>query len=177
MNTNAITALINGDIIAYPTESTWGLGVDATNEEAVYQLNVVKGRPKTKSFIVLVNRIDMVHDWIAWDEMPSEININAGWPGPLTKLVPVSKNCPQWLSLHKKIAIRISAHPEVKDLLAIFNKPLISTSANLSGSPILKNPDEIRAHFGDRVKSIVEGTPGGGCPTAIIDVISGTKIR
>ena len=60
MNTNAITALINGDIIAYPTESTWGLGVDATNEEAVYQLNVVKGRPKTKSFIVLVNRIDMV---------------------------------------------------------------------------------------------------------------------
>ena len=177
MKTNAIDALINGDIIAYPTESTWGLGVDATNAEAVYQLNIAKGRPKTKSFIILVNHIDMVHDWIAWNEIPSEVNINAGWPGPLTKLVPASKHCPQWLSLHKKIAIRISAHPEVKSLFAIYNRPLISTSANPSGAPTLKNSDEIRAHFGDKVKSIIEGTPGGACPTTIIDVISNKKIR
>lgn len=172
-----ITTLAQGKIIAYPTESVWGLGVDAMNQNAVEHLNLVKGRPCGKSFIVLVPEISCIDSWIAWDQIPRSTKVMDGWPGPITKLLPIGSGCPLWLGLRGKIAIRISAHPEVQEILSAFKKPLISTSANISGQPPLSGIVDIKKAFDSRVDYIVDGKPGGMSPTQIIDIMSGMRIR
>ena len=174
---SALNALANGKIIAYPTESTWGLGVDATNQQAVYQLNQLKQRPGNKSFIVLTHSLDTLTTWINWSKIPNTMNIMENWPGPITKLVPTSEACPEWLSYHGTIAIRISAHATASALCQAYNKPIISTSANTSGKPPLDSSATIKAHFGPKLAYCVPGSPGGLAPTRIIDLISGKIIR
>ena len=172
-----LSAFQEGQIIAYPTESTWGLGVDASNKKAVHLLHALKKRPETKSFIILIDQISMINDWIEWKKIPKSIDILEKWPGPLTKIIPASADCPSWLVMNEKIAIRISKHPTVNHILKICKKPLISTSANISRSPVLKSIDEIQACFGNHIKHIEKGTIGGQAPTTIIDIVTGRKIR
>ena len=177
MNTieKATIALHAGEVIAYPTESTWGLGVDANNQNAVAKLNQLKQRPNSKAFIVLVHNINIIKHWLILT--PARPRTNAGWPGPITKLFPTTANCPSWLSLDNRIAVRISAHPTTTALCEHFCGPIISTSANRSGQPVLTSAEAIRANFQHHIHSIVDGTPGHRPPTTIICLSSGQKIR
>ena len=179
MNTieKATIALHAGEVIAYPTESTWGLGVDANNQNAVAKLNQLKQRPNSKAFIVLVHNINIIKDWLDFDALPKTLDTNAGWPGPITKLFPTTPNCPSWLSLDNRIAVRISAHPTTTALCEHFCGPIISTSANRSGQPVLTSAEAIRANFQSHIHTIVDGTPGHRPPTTIICLSSGQKIR
>ena len=174
---SATRSLLQGKIIAYPTESTWGLGVDARNELAVEALNKLKERPKNKSFIILIDKLEHIQAWIDWSKMPISIDPMQDWPGPITKVFPVSSACPEWLSYDKTVAIRISAYTITQELCAHFGRPLISTSANLSGSGPLRTQQEIMDHFGSAIDYCVEGEPGGIPPTPIINLLTGKKIR
>jgi L-threonylcarbamoyladenylate synthase len=173
----AIHALTHGQIIAYPTESTWGLGVDPYQAHAVKQLNHIKKRPDNKSFIILISAIERVEKWIDQSQLPADIDLAQGWPGPLTKVVPASKHCPKWLTYNNKVALRISAHPVTQQLCQAYAKPIISTSANQSGMPPLDCIEAIQATFGTAVASYIPGSPGGQPPTTIIDIQSGKRIR
>ena len=172
-----LLALTAEKIIAYPTESTWGLGVDATSEKAVSTLNKLKNRPSSKSFIVLVESLDTIHTWIDWHNLPKDIDLNENWPGPITKLLPTSSQCPTWLSHNGLIALRISAHPITQQLCHAWQKPLISTSANVSGQDVLLTQEAIQKCFGNKINCYLDGKPGGLPPTRIVNIMTNEILR
>ena len=173
----ATESLAKGKIIAYPTESVWGLGVDATNQQAVNQLNQLKKRPGNKSFIILVDTLALVSTWIDWTKLPQDIDSMHGWPGPITKCFPINSTCPDWLGHRGTIAIRISAHPITMALCQAYAKPIISTSANQSGCTPMTTKEAIQSFFGHEIDHYVAGQPGGLAPTKIIDLQSGKTLR
>ena len=172
-----VTDLNQGNIIAYPTESTWGLGVDACNPTSVKKLQQLKNRSTHQSFIVLIPNIHLVKDWIDWQTCPHNIDPNSQWPGPITKVFPVTPHCPEWLQFKGTIALRISAHPVTQALCQAFGRPLISTSANRSGEAPLTSPEEISDCFPNDIASIVPGQPGGSPPTRIVCLLTNQILR
>lgn len=131
----ALAVLKAGGVILYPTDTIWGIGCDASNEEAVQKVIALKNRPAEKSFIVLLedlNKIVLhVRDVpeVAW-------NIVEYAEKPLTVIYPEGqKVAPSVLNADKSIAIRVTKDPFCKQLIRKLNKPLLSTSANISGAP------------------------------------------
>ncbi len=172
----AKTIIENGGIIAYPTETTWGLGCDAMNENALAQLNVVKQRSANKGFIVLI------HNYKQLSTLSSPLNnnqrqtIETKWPGPHTFIFPALPTLPKLLSgTNKGIAIRMSSHSVAHALCE--NSPITSTSANVSNQPTITNVDELLIVFGSLIDGIIDKPPGYQSPSSITDIISGKRYR
>jgi len=164
--------LEDGGVIGYPTETVYGLGADAYNQEALEKLFTIKGRERDKPVSVLVASTKMLEEvasqipWVA-------LNLIRGhWPGALTIIFEASKRCSPVLTGDSgKIGVRISPHPIAQQLVEALKRPITSTSANLSGMPSLADPDEVYRVFRGRIDLIVDGgkTAGEGEST-IIDV-------
>lgn len=130
---NCIAVLKKGGTILYPTDTIWGIGCDATNEKAVNKIYKLKKRPETKSLIILLddakklqNYIKKVPD-IAWDLLDSVDT-------PITIIYPNAKNLPKnVVGEDHSIAIRVVKNEFCKRLISLFGKPIISSSANVSG--------------------------------------------
>ena len=103
----------------------------------------------------------------------------ATWPGPVTWLWPAKSAVSSWLrGEHATIAIRVTAHPQAAQLCRAFGGALVSTSANVSGSPPARNADQVRAQFEDQLDYVLEGEVGGlAQPSQIRDVVSGRILR
>jgi L-threonylcarbamoyladenylate synthase len=130
-----IEVLTNGETILYPTDTVWGIGCDALNENAVEKVFALKKRPKEKGFIVLLAEPKDVLQYIAAPH-PDIIDILAGFDRPTTVVFEGPLGFPEnLLNNDGSLAIRIPDEPFCKALLKRFRKPLVSTSANLSGEP------------------------------------------
>jgi L-threonylcarbamoyladenylate synthase len=145
-----IEILRNGGIILYPTDTIWGIGCDATNKEAVEKIYQLKKRADAKSMIILVHDLSMIYNYV--HEVPDialqliEVNDQ-----PMTLIYPNAINLAEnTVNSDGTIAIRITSDPFCKELIKRFKKPLISTSANISGQ---KSPDNFRSI----AKPIIEG--------------------
>ena len=172
----ACIALAQGKIIAYPTESVYGLGCDATNEAAVITLQKLKQRRPQQGFIILVSSLQQAIDYTIHSQHHNLNAVATNWPGPYTYVVTASESCPTWLQQQGKIALRISAHPVCQQLTAHFAKGIISTSANLTGQTPLNSPKQIQQQFAE-VAYIINAKPGGLAPTSIIDITTATVLR
>jgi len=125
--------LLQGKILLYPTDTVWGIGCDATNEEAVKKIYVLKQRQESKSMIILLDGTDRLPLYvakiplIAWDLISHTYR-------PTTYIYPTAQNLPNQL-IHPDgtIAIRITTNPFCKKLIKALGRPLVSTSANVSG--------------------------------------------
>lgn len=176
-----ITSLHAGEVIAYPTEAVYGLGCDPDNQDAVNKILAIKQRPVSKGLILIAAHYQQVLPYI--DETPlSQQNIdeiNARWPGPFTFVMPAKSTTPKWLTGDfDTIAVRVTAHPVVQQLCLAFGKPLVSTSANLSGQPAICDRTILQSQLGDKVSYIVEGEVNPNLqPSTIIDAISGKIYR
>lgn len=174
----AVETLRTGGLIAYPTEAVWGLGCDPDNGEALTALLRLKQRDPAKGLILIAGHISQLNDWLC--HLPFEMHapLVASWPGPNTWLVPDNGRAhPLLRGGHDCVALRVSDHPLVVDLCAAFGGPIVSTSANLAGSPPAMSADDIRQQFGDRV-TLVEGSLGGlDRPSTIRDLRSGRVLR
>jgi len=152
-----IVALLNaGGIIAYPTETIYGLGVDALNEKAVRRLFETKSRPLDKPVSVLVRDTQMLSRVVS--RVPSVARSIMGryWPGPVTIIFPASKDLPPVLTGQTgAVGARVSPHPFVRRLFDSFDSPLTSTSANLSGGRSLIEPEDIIRTFGGMIDLVV----------------------
>lgn len=147
-----LEVLRSGGVILYPTDTVWGLGCDATNEQAVKRIFEIKQRADAKAMLVLVDNsgrlssyVDEVPD-IAWDliEMAEK---------PLTIIYPEAKNlAPNLLAEDKSVGIRVTNEDFSKQLCAQFRKPIVSTSANVSGEPTPSNFSQIS----DKIKASVD---------------------
>ena len=176
----AVELIQAGHVIAYPTESVYGLGCDPLNQNAVANLLQIKQRPIGKGLILVASEFDQVLPFV---ELPSPQNLTpvfASWPGPVTWIFPAKPETPRWLTgdHHHSIAIRISAHPTIQALCSQYGKPIISTSANISGMMPARTAGMLKMTFTDKIKMIVPGKVGAlSKPTTIRDVITGEVLR
>ncbi len=176
---NCIGILKNGGVILYPTDTIWGLGCDATNSKAVKRIYEIKKRIDSKSMLILMENpalldryVDVVPD-IAWDLI--EITTT-----PLTLIYPGAKNlAPELIAEDGSIGIRFTREKFTVELLRRFRRPLVSTSANLSGEPSPGNFTEIGETIKKQVDYIVEyrqDDQSKAHPSGIIKLGSGGRI-
>jgi len=149
---NAIEVLKKGGIILYPTDTVWGLGCDATNEGAIKKIYQIKKREDSKSMLILLDSESRLNQYVA--EVPEiawqliEVAVE-----PLTIIYPNAKNIAQNLISHDgSIGIRITSDDFCKQLIYKFRKPIVSTSANVSGE---KTPS-IFSEITDEIKQNVD---------------------
>lgn len=131
----AIETLKDGGLILYPTDTIWGIGCDATNSEAVERVFALKGREQHKSFIILLHNDNQLASY-ANDIPDVAYELIEYTEKPLTIVYSNAKNlAPNIIASDGSIGIRIVRHPFCEQLLKRFRKPIVSTSANISGAP------------------------------------------
>jgi L-threonylcarbamoyladenylate synthase len=170
--------LRHGGIIAYPTESVFGLGCDPGNRKAVQRLLRIKGRPQRKGLILIASHLQQLEAYIASLNDAQAAQITEKHPKPHTWLVPSAKNCPKWITgRHKTIAVRVTTHPLSASLCQNAGMALVSTSANRSGGKPAKTARECYKLFGAGVR-VIHGSVGKARkPSTIQDMASGKIIR
>ena len=167
----AAAVLGQGGIVAFPTETFYGLAVDPFNEKALAALFRLKERPSEKPFLVLIQDESQLPTLVRL--IPSEYRplIKAFWPGPLTLVFPALSTLSLALTGPDRtgIGIRISPHPVARAFGQVWGGPLTATSANLSGMPAARTAEEVRRFFGTEVSCILDGgqTPGGMSSTVV----------
>jgi len=152
---NALKVLRQHQTILYPTDTVWGIGCDATSGEAVSQIFTIKNRENSKSLVVLVDSFDMLRDYI--EEVPEKvIALLSAVTKPTTIIYKNPKNLAQnVIATDNTVAIRIVRDDFCKRLINQFNKPIVSTSANISGDPTPKSFKDISKPILDSVDYIV----------------------
>lgn len=168
----AIQILRAGGVVAYPTETFYGLGVDALNEEAVKKIYVIKKRDFSQPLLILIPHQDLLPLYVKDIPEDALMLIERFWPGPLTLVFLASPHLPSiLLGEANKIAIRVSSHPVAQALTKGLNSPITSTSANVSGAQSPFTSEEVSFQLGDKIDLLIDGgrTPGE-MPSTIIDV-------
>lgn len=167
----AVSALEHGGIVAFPTETFYGLAVDPFNEKALADLFRLKGRSVQKPFLVLIQAESQLSSLVCSVPPQYRLLMRTFWPGPLTLVFPaLSTLSPALTGANKAgIGVRISPHPVARRFGQLWGRPLTATSANLSGMPAARTADEVRKFFGDGVSCILDGgqTPGGMSSTVV----------
>jgi L-threonylcarbamoyladenylate synthase len=147
--TESLNTLKSGGVILYPTDTIWGLGCDATNSSAVEKIFKIKSRIVSKSLLILVNSEQMLDRYVK-DIPEISFELISVADTPLTIIYPEGKNlAPGVCSDDGSVGIRICHEEFCSELINRFRKPIVSTSANLSGSP---SP----GHFGEIDKALIE---------------------
>ena len=167
------SALRRGRVVAYPTETLYGLGVDPFREEALERLYVLKGRPAAIPISILVKDVAMLRE-VAHDlPKPAMRLVAAFLPGPLTLVLRARPGLPERLTSGTgKIGIRISAHPFMRHLFSRYTAPITTTSANPTGRPDARDAKEILAYFPEGIDCILDAGPVIG--TLASTVVDGT---
>lgn len=140
----AVTALNNNEIVAYPTETVYGLAVNPFSEEAVEKLFRLKGREENKPILLVIGNLKQLDEVVISVSEKAKICIERFWPGPLSLVLPSVTNIPQKLTAGKgKISVRWTSHPVAQKLALAFGHAITSTSANRSGDPPARNISEL----------------------------------
>ncbi|QHB34860.1 L-threonylcarbamoyladenylate synthase type 1 TsaC [Yersinia canariae] len=177
---DVLRALQQEEVIAYPTEAVFGLGCDPDSEKAVNALLALKQRPWQKGLILIAANYEQLKPYVndaALSDAQREA-IFSVWPGPVTWVIPARPETPRWLTgSFDSLAVRVSDHPLVQQLCAQYGKPVVSTSANLSGQEPCRTTDEIRIQFGSSLP-VLTGQVGGRLnPSEIRDALTGKQFR
>jgi L-threonylcarbamoyladenylate synthase len=164
----ALTILQTGGIVAFPTDTVYGLGALAFDNKAIESIYTAKDRPIEKAIPILIG------NWNGLDKVAANIPDMAlrfaarFWPGPLTCIVPKKRTLPPAVSATSTVAVRIPDHP---DALALLNAagPMAVTSANISGQQSPTTAQEVYAQLHGRIPLILDGgkTPGGISSTLV----------
>ncbi len=172
----AAAALSCGEIVVYPTETVYGLGVDAGDAGALSRLVELKGRDASKGMAVLVSGLEMATPLLARSPLPEGAALaERFWPGPLTLVLPAAPSVPESLrGAGGGIGLRCSSDDDARVLLALFGRPLTSTSANPSGAEAALCVEQARDYFGDKVAVYLDGgARGASAPSSVVEFLDG----
>jgi L-threonylcarbamoyladenylate synthase len=161
-----------GGLVAFPTETVYGLGADARDDLAVARIFEAKGRPRFNPLIVHVESAARARDYVEWSDM-AEIVASAFWPGPLTLVLPLRAGVglsPLVTADLPTLAVRVPSHPVARALLTEFGGPLAAPSANPSGRISPTEAGHVMAGLGGRIEAVVDG---GACPVGVESTILG----
>jgi L-threonylcarbamoyladenylate synthase len=176
----ALETLHAGGIIAYPTEAVWGLGCDPFDPLAVEKILRLKQRPVEKGLIVVAGDISQVAELVAPLSAGEKQQLLDSWPGPTTWLLPDPEQIfPGWIrGTFSSVAVRVSAHPQVRQLCLAYGGPLVSTSANPATMAPARSQLGVIRWFGRQVDYVLPGRLGTNAkPSVIRDLRSGSIIR
>ena len=173
-----ISILNQGGIVAFPTDTVYGLGACATNQQAVERIYAVKERPQNVALPLLLACTSQISEvaepvpQIAW------LLAKKFLPGALTLVLHKSNSVPNIITAGDiTVAVRIPAHPIPVALVEGLGAPIVGTSANLSGKPSALTADEVYSQFGDKIDLVIDG---GKCPggreSTIVDVTEETPV-
>ena len=155
---DAVEILRLGSILIFPTETSYGLGCDATNALAVEKIFAIKGRDVNKALPVLIASYEEAANCVEFSPKATSLALKF-WPGALNLVLPslptspISKQC---ASTDGFQSVRVSAHPIVTELLIKLGRPLVATSANLSGQPALYDLSGLELAFGEK-SALIDG--------------------
>ena len=144
-------------LLAFPTETVYGLGGNALSETVVQRVFAAKGRAAEKALPVLATP-EQVRELAVWNDARVDALMEKFWPGPLTLVLPAHPELPEFLrGPNDTIAVRHSPAPAVQALLELGGKPLIGTSANRSGQPSCRSPNAVAGQLGETLDLLVDG--------------------
>ena len=173
---SAASILGSGGLVAFPTETVYGLGADARNDDAVARIYAAKGRPSFNPLIVHFAQLDAVHQHVVWSDVAHTL-AQAFWPGPLTLVLPkapksdVSQLVTAGLDT---LAVRMPAHPTARAVLQAYGGPVAAPSANRSGQISPTRAHHVVQGLGDRIDAVVDG---GNCDVGVESTIVGLTDR
>ena len=174
MESDIINTLKDGKLVIMPTDTIYGIIGDATNEDVINKVYEVKERPHDKPLLILVSNLSMLHELVT--EIPKETEkiINKFWPGPLTILFKKSSKVSDTLTANSAlVAIRMPNDKRLLNIMNHLNRPLISTSANISSHDAITNPNQLEEKMKEKIDLIVdEGTVNNEAST-LITIVNG----
>lgn len=171
--TRALDILESGGLVAFPTDTVYGVGAKVFDRMAVESIYAAKDRPVEKAIPVLIGDLD---DLLKVATAVPEIALRLAahfWPGPLTLVVPKHPELPEAVSAGPTVGVRIPNHPAARALLRLAG-PMAVTSANISGQPSPTTAQEVSSQLDGRIALILDGgkTPGG-YPSTVVDCAGG----
>lgn len=175
----AAAVLREGGLVAYPTESMYGVGCDPRDDSAVLRLMALKGRDAEKGFILLASSRDQLRGWIAEPDETVRMRLDSTWPGPMTWVLDAAAGVSALITGGRgTVAARVTAHPDAAELCRAAGRAIVSTSANRSGSEPLVEAGSVLADLGEGLDCILAGPVGDlAGPTEIRDARSGEVLR
>ena len=153
----AVQILRDGGVVAFPTDTVYGVGVDPFQPEAVRRLYRIKGRPEDKPIAILVGSIEDVARVAQTPSRTFSRLADRFWPGGLTLIVETRELPPEITAGGSTVGVRMPDHPLTLELLRGFGGPIATTSANRSGENPATSAEEVGAQLGDHVNLIVDG--------------------
>jgi L-threonylcarbamoyladenylate synthase len=161
--------IIEGKVIAFPTDTVYGLGAGVFQPAGISRLYEAKGRDQTKAIAVLIGDVDQLHLLTPGLPPPALRLAEKFWPGALTLVVPRNPSLPDEISLYPSIGIRMPDHPFARSLLKATG-PLATTSANLSGQSNPQSAADVYSQLDGRIDLIIDGgIVKGGVPSTVVD--------
>jgi L-threonylcarbamoyladenylate synthase len=171
--------LREGRLVAFPTETVYGLGADATCDRAVASIYAAKGRPSFNPLIVHGPSQTALRTLAMWDARAKAV-ADAFWPGPLTLVLPRSPDCPVSLLASaglETLALRVPSHPVATALLKAVGRPIAAPSANRSNALSPTEARHVAASLGDAVGAIIDGGPCAvGLESTVVDLSGDTPL-
>ena len=162
-------ALLDEEIVCFPTETVMGVAVIAENSSTYNKLVEAKNRPANKVFPFCVLKKD-IEKYCEINEKQRKV-VDAYLPGPLTVVLKRKEGIPSFIGNSEgTIAVRVSDNEFVNSVLEVIQKPIFLTSANLSGEEVCKDSNEAKQVFGQKIKVYVDGKPFGGVASTIVDL-------
>ena len=159
----AAKALLSGKIVAFPTETVYGLGVRADNNTAIDNLYRLKQRSRDKQLAIMIATPEEVAKYVKHIPPIADKLISSFWPGPLTIILELDNN--------STVGLRNPANRVIRDLINEVAKPIASTSANISGMPPAKNAQQVITSFSDKIDVVLDGGPAeAGKPSTIVKI-------
>ena len=167
-----------GGVVAYPTESVYGLGCDPLNPEALGVLYDIKQRPRDKGVIIIADSVHPLNSLVRLPAGKLGKALMDSWPGPTTWVLPAGNSAPTWLQIGGKIAVRVTDHPVAAALARACGGIVVSTSANRAGHPPARSALKTRMLFGSLLDYVVPGPTGRRArPSGIRDGATGEWLR
>ena len=159
----------SGGLIAFPTDTVYGLSSSPFSEEAIQKIFAAKGRDFNKAIAILFGKFDQLPGITTGFTPPARTLADRFWPGALTLVVPIAPVLPGIISPYATIGIRMPNHPFALSLLTELG-PLATTSANISGKPDASTAAQVESQLGKRIDLIIDGgTCPGGVPSTVVD--------
>ena len=172
MNSRAAKIVSEGGVIAFRTDTVYGLGVDPFNAAAVAKIRELKGREENKPILLLLSDASVADRFIAERSKAFEETAKRFWPGPLTIVGAAVSSLPAEITAGTgTVGVRVPADEAVRELVRVCGGALTATSANPSGREPARSAQEARDYFGDRVDLVIDGGEVGATePSTVLDV-------